>query len=740
MSQEYYNLYVETDEEVTTMISRLTSAPSARIALIVPQNALVLQSIINLRLLAREAASQGKTILLVTQDDEGMSFAKRVGIVCVPLQQWQESQREESQGLDQVSAQQVVSEDELSPFRGEGRIHQTPYTDAQGTQEQIPHQRHHPVEDLDLMQFEGQISPHETPLQTRYGDADERLGRVSDMNYDGSLVHAQIPTDPQNAVNEILHRQDREKIDPQLSISQDGVMPYQAQGLTAGQTVYDQTAANAPAVQIQPDSYNGNADRASHDGYYQDAANPQLAGSLQSQADTHVTRQPKSVELYYDGASRESRDADSQSRGGIFSHFLPKRTTNFQESVQKMSSSDEQLSFPENRPFRKIYRLGWGLALLSLFVVLSYLFLPLSIVTVRIGDIIVNEQLTVTASADTKAVDVERRKIPLRIIEKEIIRSVTVPTTGKADVAAQKAFGTIKIINALDGKPQTLVATTRFRSPDGVIFRLVKATTVPGMKIVNDKVIPGTVEASVVADSSGDSGNIGPTTWQIPGFESNARKFEKITGQSTAAMDGGSAGGKDTSIVTEADIATAKKKAETGLSEYVLGEIAKLVAPSQELMPGAITSETVRAESIATAQTATSELEYVIASKVRAYVFERGDVESIAQSVSLEKDAQTSNLNAKVVYSAGVPDFKQEKLVFVADASFNGDAQFDIEAFKGAIVGKRHGDLKELLKSDFPYVRDVAITAHPSFPAGIGTRFSRYGFMNKVRVAEGPGE
>src|SRR4030042_6994139 len=74
-------LYLEPDEEITSVIDKMKQAKSKRLALVVPREATLLQSVVNLKLLLREAANSDKEIALVTADKIGRNLAAQVGLV-----------------------------------------------------------------------------------------------------------------------------------------------------------------------------------------------------------------------------------------------------------------------------------------------------------------------------------------------------------------------------------------------------------------------------------------------------------------------------------------------------------------------------------------------------------------------------------------------------------------------------------------------------------------------------------
>lgn len=118
-----------------------------------------------------------------------------------------------------------------------------------------------------------------------------------------------------------------------------------------------------------------------------------------------------------------------------------------------------------------------------------------------------------------------------------------------------RASGTVIVFNNFSVTPQVLSETTRFRTPEGLIFRSKDRVTIPGK--TGDK--PGLVDVMVVADAAGETYNIGLTDFTIPGFVGTP-KFEKIFARSKTEMKGGASGnGK---IVGEAEAGELLTKVE----------------------------------------------------------------------------------------------------------------------------------------------------------------------------------
>lgn len=80
-------IYIETDEEITSIVDRLNKADGDRVALVVPRGAIALQSLVNLKLLKREAVNSKKNISIATQDAIGKKLLALAGIPLLELDQ-----------------------------------------------------------------------------------------------------------------------------------------------------------------------------------------------------------------------------------------------------------------------------------------------------------------------------------------------------------------------------------------------------------------------------------------------------------------------------------------------------------------------------------------------------------------------------------------------------------------------------------------------------------------------------
>ena len=110
----------------------------------------------------------------------------------------------------------------------------------------------------------------------------------------------------------------------------------------------------------------------------------------------------------------------------------------------------------------------------------------------------------------------------------------------KTDVVSTKASGTVILYNN-QATPQKLVAQTRFADSKGAVFRLKNPVTIPAKFTKAGTVVPGSVEAVLVADAPGTQGNIGLSDFSVVAFTGTAQA-KLVYARSKSAFIGGESG------------------------------------------------------------------------------------------------------------------------------------------------------------------------------------------------------
>jgi len=145
-----------------------------------------------------------------------------------------------------------------------------------------------------------------------------------------------------------------------------------------------------------------------------------------------------------------------------------------------------------------------------------------------------------------------------------------VSATGQQKVST-KATGQITIVNAFSNVRQRLIKNTRFESPDGLIFRIVDSIEIPGFtKDTSGATVPGTAIAKVIADGPGDTYNVKPSRFTIPGLK-GSEQFDKVYAESKETMLGGYDGMKF--IIDEGELSKARQELHLELRNKLMARL-----------------------------------------------------------------------------------------------------------------------------------------------------------------------
>lgn len=189
-------------------------------------------------------------------------------------------------------------------------------------------------------------------------------------------------------------------------------------------------------------------------------------------------------------------------------------------------------------PSLKLYRrIAVGFVVAVAMMLAAVLYVSTVSATIRVTPVrttVKTEFLADVAKTPTKDSEVRGS-----IVTANVQRNSSFVPTSPGKAMEEKAGGAIVIRN-VSSRVQPLVATTRFLSASGVLFRLDSGVTVPAN---------GSVEATIYADVAGAAGNVGPTTFMIPGLSESLQK--SITAENASAFEGGV---RTVSIVSQEDL------------------------------------------------------------------------------------------------------------------------------------------------------------------------------------------
>jgi len=214
----------------------------------------------------------------------------------------------------------------------------------------------------------------------------------------------------------------------------------------------------------------------------------------------------------------------------------------------------------------------WSVATISVLILVYASSLTFSKATIKItpkqwtGEVEIS--LEASQNSDTLSYN-------LVTINGEMSRDI--PATGEEQIE-QKASGEIIIFNDHSPASQTLIKNTRFQTPEGLIFRIKDAVSVPGTTTQGGVTTPGKLKVEVFAEEAGEKYNIGLSDFIIPGFAGDPRQ-KTIAAKSdpTKPIFGGFVGNTKTAIQADIDIATSatEEGLRTKLSSRAVSETPK---------------------------------------------------------------------------------------------------------------------------------------------------------------------
>ena len=229
-----------------------------------------------------------------------------------------------------------------------------------------------------------------------------------------------------------------------------------------------------------------------------------------------------------------------------------------------------------------------GLASISILILLIifYIALPGATLYLTPSASVLEKSVNVTlAEAEKNSAELEAsapHMLASYQVTAQVERSVPHFATGKElSPTASNANGQITIINNASYS-WPLVASTRFQTNEGIVFRISESVDVPPSSAGG----PGKIEAFVIADAedaygqiAGERGNIGPAKFFLPGLKDSSR--DVLYAESYADMEGGVT--DYTTYVSEDDIEAARSKLKEALIKAVEDELRNEVGNKNEL-------------------------------------------------------------------------------------------------------------------------------------------------------------
>jgi|GEM_PF-338709 len=662
----HQTFYIDIDEEITSIVEKLRKAEAPEAVIVVPKRALLIQSIVNLKLLRKEADSLGLKISIVTQDKLGKMLIKKAGIF---LQQKLENDGEDFATVDDENLHRLKKE-----FKKE--IDPTELA-------QISSRRKRDLEKIGSANYFASNAGNENPSSQT--NSLERPVRDNQLVSTGKTLRTDMPTEEQaplvgwEGLEELKERETIPEVSMNRSrkINANGGAMLSEEPSPKKNNSFSMDMA-APVRSANPTSLTSDQD------FSEIPYSQSLKGDTQNNQREYVARRK---EIPKDDQLEKFFYANNFSDKGRESHADKE-----QKIAQKIGGG-----------FLKIVAIFGAIALTGGLLYGAYLYLPKATITIFAKKEIKSADMIISGDTNYDSIDYDKSIIPAKLMEFDEEVAKTFDATGLKNVSNQKAKGKITIYNEFSSSPQPLVATTRFLSEDQKIFRLVQGVTIPGTTKVEGETKPGVVEADVVADESGDNYNIGATNFTIPGFKNSGNeKYAKIYAKSSVTMTGGGNGNDSVKMVSVKDISDAKDKISLEITDEVKQKIKNSAQAGMLILNDAIIiDEPVYRVSNSEGETADS-FEIKAQAHARALVFFEGDIKKIANSIIAKSGNGKINIDSGTIlidYGKSNIDFKLGTIEINAHASNVMQPNIDLEKLKKDILGKNNDELAEYLKT-----------------------------------------
>ncbi|MEK9195454.1 MAG: hypothetical protein AAB975_03700 [Patescibacteria group bacterium] len=351
------------------------------------------------------------------------------------------------------------------------------------------------------------------------------------------------------------------------------------------------------------------------------------------------------------------------------------------------------------------------------FVTALFLSTVFARVTVTIKPVVESLQIQDTEiffNASASEVNATTRTVPAEFLSFEGSISEDFDATG-SDYVSQKAGGRVRIYNAFNVSPQALVATTRFMTDSGILFRLPKGITIPSAKKdAAGSIIPQFIETDLIADKPGEGSNIeGEVKLRIPGFKGNP-KYDGFYAVAQTGFSGGSIG--QGRVITRDDLTTAQEKVSKKIFDDLKGSMVQKI-PSPFRLVDSLAEIAIKTIDAPKEKTKTDRFTVTAKAVARVFVFRDADVIKLLNELLLKADSTKAFIDASADFRYQIKNVNYDKKI--AGIAMNGAIKtkkiVSVEDITNLIAGKKEGSLIDALNKR----RDIGTFRVAFFPPWI---------------------
>lgn len=633
-------LYIDIDEEITSIVDRIRKEGSTDIFLVVPKNALLVQGIINLRILKKEAHRLGKNVMMVANDKFAKKVIERAGLVLTnkPTEEPEPIRPQPPVVAPRPETEQVVEESLASMDNLDVAYRQIGSSSFFGSEADIE-------EEENSIDIETKLSSKVPELTPRKPVPEKPIQSTQ------TVIESQKKPLTRKIPSLDVRRIFKPKTTKPIPAEPSSSMPDVADSIHQ-KPIHNQPTAKKIVVNKSPSHKTKNS---LHPKTHDDAIYNQVWDS-------------KKAEEFFS----ESHNSDDELE-------LP-------QIIEKKGKSRWFLkSVITLLIFALLGSAGWG-----------YWNYPQVKITIFPANTSKNVDQDLKAIVGKNQVDITNNEIPAKYFEQDISKTIDFQTTGEKAVSDEgKAKGKVTIYNKFSTAPQSLVASTRILSKEGKLFHLINSVTVPGMSGAE----AGKIEAEIVADKTGNDFNIGPSSFTIEGFKGTP-KYEKFEVTSTASTGNGSAANNATKVkmVTSQDLETARQQAIKELDQNLEQQIKERIDGDQKILMDAIQKDIIKSAASKKEGDQADSFTYTLNEKIKILTIAENDIRQVLmEKANLKQESGYEITQKNYSYTKVIPDFEKKSLNLKVQANFNLKAKIDPENIKKGIVGKSEEEIQTIL-------------------------------------------
>ncbi|MEA1925796.1 MAG: hypothetical protein U9M90_00925 [Patescibacteria group bacterium] len=657
-------LYIDVNEEITGILERIRFEEAKDIILVVPKDAMLIQGVINLKLLKKEVEKMDKTLMIATNDKYARKVIERLEIKTQETKNYLTDNKTRSAKEDNISrkasreAADIVNKDKAD-------------------------------EDITSFNSVGSAGFYD---QTKSGEDIEDMDKVNELPTE---IEEQKEDEKDEAEKFDMHGSD--KLKKELYMKKEDLQETQQQPARQ-ESAPRLINKSAPAEQqhsqmdVQPKQKKVPVKVKDENPGVRD-----LFGNVRE--DDQILSTSKGI---VPGNARTSKKAEQ---------FFSKKSEN-KSKKNIWSAAQEQ---PKASKFWKVLAAILFLAgAIAGAAAWGYANYPKVYVSIFLQKHTLSKEIKFMVKDGLEPAQISAEAIPGEYLEMIITKSVNFDATGETYESDDgKARGRATIYNKYSSLSQPLVATTRLLSKEGKLFRIVDNVEVPGMS--EDE--PGKIEVDIIADKHGEDFDISASTFTIEGFKGNP-KYEKFEVVSSRSMTGGREPdpSKKRAMVTSGDIDNARKKAVETLEQMLEQEVESQISDGKKVLIDSIEKEIKSASSSHEANDVAESFTYTIDQKIKAIAFSVEDINFIVMQ-ELEKDMDEGFMMdqvSQVTFKKGIADHESKTLTMYVDAQASSWSILDADKIADGIAGKKENEIKAFLSS-CPNIEKVEITITPSW-------------------------